>query len=199
MSDNLNMTAPGAGAGYNGDIFDRLLRERIIFLGSQVDDEIANKLCAQILLLSAEDPTRDISLYINSPGGSVTAGMAIYDTMKYSPCDIATYGMGLAASMGQFLLSGGTPGKRYALPHARIMMHQPSAGVGGTAADIAIQAEQFAQTKREMAKLIAEHTGQTFEQVTTDSDRDRWFTAEQAKEYGLVDHVITLAEGPISN
>ncbi|MBD8029173.1 ATP-dependent Clp protease proteolytic subunit [Corynebacterium sp. Sa1YVA5] len=199
MSDNLNMTAPGAGAGYNGDIFDRLLRERIIFLGSQVDDEIANKLCAQILLLSAEDPTRDISLYINSPGGSVTAGMAIYDTMKYSPCDIATYGMGLAASMGQFLLSGGTPGKRYALPHARIMMHQPSAGVGGTAADIAIQAEQFAQTKREMAKLIAEHTGQTFEQVTKDSDRDRWFTAEQAKEYGLVDHVITLAEGPISN
>jgi len=199
MSDNLNMTAPGAGAGYNGDIFDRLLRERIIFLGSQVDDEIANKLCAQILLLSAEDPTRDISLYINSPGGSVTAGMAIYDTMKYSPCDIATYGMGLAASIGQFLLSGGTPGKRYALPHARIMMHQPSAGVGGTAADIAIQAEQFAQTKREMAKLIAEHTGQTFEQVTKDSDRDRWFTAEQAKEYGLVDHVITLAEGPISN
>ena len=199
MSDNLNMTAPGAGAGYNGDIFDRLLRERIIFLGSQVDDEIANKLCAQILLLSAEDPTRDISLYINSPGGSVTAGMAIYDTMKYSPCDIATYGMGLAASMGQFLLSGGTPGKRYALPHARIMMHQPSAGVGGTAADIAIQAEQFAQPKREMAKLIAAHTGQTFEQVTKDSDRDRWFTAEQAKEYGLVDHVITLAEGPISN
>lgn len=199
MSENLKMTAPGAGAGYNGDIYDRLLRERIIFLGSQVDDEIANKLCAQILLLSAEDPTRDISLYINSPGGSVTAGMAIYDTMKYSPCDIATYGMGLAASMGQFLLSGGTPGKRYALAHARIMMHQPSAGVGGTAADIAIQAEQFAQTKREMAKLIAEHTGQTFEQITKDSDRDRWFTAEQAKEYGLVDQVITLAEGPISN
>ncbi len=199
MSDNLKMTAPGAGASYSGDIYDRLLRERIIFLGSQVDDEIANKLCAQILLLSAEDPTRDISLYINSPGGSVTAGMAIYDTMKYSPCDIATYGMGLAASMGQFLLSGGTPGKRYALPHARIMMHQPSAGVGGTAADIAIQAEQFAQTKREMAQLIAEHTGQTFEQITKDSDRDRWFTAEGAKEYGLVDHVITLAEGPISN
>ena len=118
MSENLKMTAPGTGPGYSGDIYDRLLRERIIFLGSQVDDEIANKLCAQILLLSAEDPTRDISLYINSPGGSVTAGMAIYDTMKYSPCDIATYGMGLAASMGQFLLSGGTPGKRYALPHA---------------------------------------------------------------------------------
>ena len=197
MSD-LRMAAQG-GPGFGNDVFDRLLSERIIFLGSQVDDEIANKLCAQILLLSAEDPTRDISLYINSPGGSVTAGMAIYDTMKYSPCDIATYGMGLAASMGQFLLSGGTKGKRFALPHARIMMHQPSAGVGGTAADIAIQAEQFAATKREMAQLIAEHTGQTFEQISKDSDRDRWFTAQEAKDYGLVDHVITLAEGPISN
>ncbi|ANE04635.1 ATP-dependent Clp protease proteolytic subunit [Corynebacterium crudilactis] len=197
MSD-IRMAAPG-GPGFGNDVFDRLLSERIIFLGSQVDDEIANKLCAQILLLSAEDPTRDISLYINSPGGSVTAGMAIYDTMKYSPCDIATYGMGLAASMGQFLLSGGTKGKRFALPHARIMMHQPSAGVGGTAADIAIQAEQFAATKREMAQLIAEHTGQSFEQISKDSDRDRWFTAQEAKDYGLVDHVITLAEGPISN
>lgn len=175
-------------------VYERLLRERIIFLGTQVDDDIANKLCAQILLLSAEDPTKDISLYINSPGGSVTAGMAIYDTMKYAPCDIATYGMGLAASMGQFLLSAGTKGKRYALPHARIMMHQPSAGVGGTAADIAIQAEQFAHTKKEMAELIAEFTGQTVEQITKDSDRDRWFTAEQAKEYGFVDHVITSAK-----
>lgn len=199
-SDQLQMTTP-AGSGLNlGDsVYERLLYERIIFLGTQVDDEIANKLCAQILLLSAEDPTRDISLYINSPGGSVTAGMAIYDTMKYSPCDISTYGMGLAASMGQFLLSGGTKGKRYALPHARIMMHQPSAGVGGTAADIAIQAEQFAQTKREMAELIAEHTGQTFEQITKDSDRDRWMTAQQAKEYGIVDHVIESVNGPLSN
>ena len=199
-SDQLQMTTP-AGSGLNlGDsVYERLLHERIIFLGTQVDDEIANKLCAQILLLSAEDPTRDISLYINSPGGSVTAGMAIYDTMKYSPCDISTYGMGLAASMGQFLLSGGTKGKRYALPHARIMMHQPSAGVGGTAADIAIQAEQFAQTKREMAELIAEHTGQTFEQITNDSDRDRWMTAQQAKEYGIVDHVIESVNGPLSN
>lgn len=199
-SDQLQMTTP-AGSGLNlGDsVYERLLHERIIFLGTQVDDEIANKLCAQILLLSAEDPTRDISLYINSPGGSVTAGMAIYDTMKYSPCDISTYGMGLAASMGQFLLSGGTKGKRYALPHARIMMHQPSAGVGGTAADIAIQAEQFAQTKREMAELIAEHTGQTFEQITKDSDRDRWMTAQQAKEYGIVDHVIASVNGPLSN
>lgn len=199
MSGNIEMNSPGTGMSLGDSVYERLLRERIIFLGTQVDDEIANKLCAQILLLSAEDPTRDISLYINSPGGSVTAGMAIYDTMKYSPCDIATYGMGLAASMGQFLLSGGTKGKRYALPHARIMMHQPSAGVGGTAADIAIQAEQFAQTKIEMAKLIAEHTGQTFEQITKDSDRDRWFTAQQAKEYGIVDHVIESVNGPISN
>ncbi|UIZ91756.1 ATP-dependent Clp protease proteolytic subunit [Corynebacterium sp. CNCTC7651] len=186
------MTSPN-GMNLGDSVYERLLRERIIFLGQEVDDEIANKLCAQILLLSAEDPTRDISLYINSPGGSVTAGMAIYDTMRYSPCDIATYGMGLAASMGQFLLSGGTKGKRYALPHARIMMHQPSAGVGGTAADIAIQAKQFAQTKREMAELIAEHTGQSFEQITKDSDRDRWFTAQEAKEYGIVDHVIEEA------
>lgn len=175
-------------------VFDKLLKERILFLGDQVDDQIANKLCAQMLLLAAEDPERDIALYINSPGGSVTAGMAIYDTMKFVPCDVATYGMGLAASMGQFLLSAGTPGKRYALPHARIMMHQPSAGVGGTAADIAIQAEQFAYTKREMAELIAEFTGQTVEQITKDSDRDRWFTAQQAKEYGFVDHVITSAK-----
>lgn len=186
------MTSPN-GMNLGDSVYERLLRERIIFLGQEVDDEIANKLCAQILLLSAEDPTRDISLYINSPGGSVTAGMAIYDTMRYSPCDVATYGMGLAASMGQFLLSGGTKGKRYALPHARIMMHQPSAGVGGTAADIAIQAEQFAQTKREMAELIAEHTGQTFEQITKDSDRDRWFNAYEARDYGIVDHVIENA------
>ena len=199
MSDKPQMTSPSAGMNLGDSFYERLLSERIIFLGTQVDDEIANKLCAQILLLSAEDPTRDISLYINSPGGSVTAGMAIYDTMKYSPCDIRTYGMGLAASMGQFLLSGGTKGKRFALPHARIMMHQPSAGVGGTASDIAIQAEQFAATKREMAELIAEHTGQTFEQITKDSDRDRWFTAQQAKEYGIVDHVIDSASGPISN
>lgn len=194
MTDISRMHSAPAGLNLSDSVFERLLRERIIFLGSQVDDEIANKLCAQILLLSAEDPNRDISLYINSPGGSVTAGMAIYDTMKYSPCDVATYGMGLAASMGQFLLSAGTKGKRYALPHARIMVHQPSAGVGGTAADIAIQAEQFAHTKREMAELIAQHTGQTVEQITKDSDRDRWFTAEEAKDYGFVDHVISSAK-----
>ncbi|MDU7287998.1 ATP-dependent Clp protease proteolytic subunit [Corynebacterium kroppenstedtii] len=183
-----------AGLNLNDSVFERLLRERIIFLGTDVNDDIANRLCAQILLLSAEDPTRDISLYINSPGGSVTAGMAIYDTMTYVPCDIATYGMGLAASMGQFLLTAGTKGKRYALPHARILMHQPSAGVGGTAADIAIQAEQFARTKRDLAELNAQHTGQPLERIQKDSDRDRWFDAQEALEYGFVDQVITSAK-----
>ncbi|MBE7188149.1 MAG: ATP-dependent Clp protease proteolytic subunit [Jatrophihabitans endophyticus] len=181
-------------------VYDRLLRERIIFLGQPVDDQIANQLCAQILLLSAEEPERDINLYINSPGGSVTAGMAIFDTMQFVDCDIATYAMGLAASMGQFLLSAGTPGKRYALPHARILMHQPSAGIGGTAADIAIQAEQFKLTKVEMAELIAQHTGQPVEKIQEDSDRDRWFTAQQALEYGFVDHVVSrVAQVPGSN
>ena len=185
------MRSSGAGMNLNDSVYDRLLRERIIFLGQPVDDTIANQICAQLLLLSAEDNSRDIALYINSPGGSVTAGMAIFDTMQFVDCDIATYAMGLAASMGQFLLSAGTRGKRYALPHARIMMHQPSAGIGGTASDIAIQAEQFKLTKTEMARLIAEHTGQTLEQVQADSERDRWFTAEAAKEYGFVDHVVS--------
>jgi ATP-dependent Clp protease protease subunit len=187
------MTAAASGLNLSDSVYERLLRERIIFLGTQVDDDIANKLCAQIILLSAEDATRDIHLYINSPGGSVTAGMAIFDTMEFAECDVATYGMGLAASMGQFLLSAGAKGKRYALPHARIMMHQPSAGIGGSASDIAIMAEQFAHTKSEMAELIALHTGQTVEQITEDSDRDRWFTATAAKEYGFVDHVVSRA------
>ena len=179
----------GSMMNLNDSVYERLLRERIIFLGSQVDDVIANQLAAQMLLLSAEDPTRDIHLYINSPGGSVTAGMAIFDTMQFIDCDVATYAMGLAASMGQFLLTAGTKGKRYSLPHTRILMHQPSAGVGGTASDIAIQAEQMAYTKRVLAERIAFHTGQPVEQIETDSDRDRWFTAEQAKEYGIIDHV----------
>ncbi|MEV2221630.1 ATP-dependent Clp protease proteolytic subunit [Nocardia vinacea] len=187
------MTSATAGLNLSDSVYERLLRERIIFLGTQVDDDIANKLCAQILLLSAEDSTRDISLYINSPGGSVTAGMAIYDTMQFAECDIATFGMGLAASMGQFLLTAGTKGKRSALPHARIMMHQPSAGIGGSAADIAIMAEQFAHTKRELNELQALHTGKSIEQVTVDADRDRWFTAQQALEYGFIDRVITHA------
>ena len=174
--------------------YNKLFEERIIFLGVQIDDASANDVMAQLLLLAAEDPKRDIHLYINSPGGSVTAGMAIYDTMQLVECDVATFAMGLAASMGQFLLSSGTPGKRYALAHARILMHQPSAGIGGTASDIAIQAEQYKLTKREMAELIAKQTGQTVEQIERDSDRDRWFTAQQALEYGFVDQVLTRAE-----
>ncbi len=187
------MTAPTAGLNLSDSVYERLLRERIIFLGTQVDDDIANKICAQILLLSAEDPARDISLYINSPGGSVNAGMAIYDTMQFAECDIATYGMGLAASMGQFLLTAGAKGKRFALPHTRIMMHQPSAGIGGSAADIAIMAEQFAYTKRELNELQAMHTGKPVEQINADADRDRWFTPQQALEYGFIDQVITSA------
>jgi ATP-dependent Clp protease protease subunit len=183
--------SPGAGMNLNDSVYDRLLRERIIFLGQQVDDTIANQICAQLLLLSAEDSSREIALYINSPGGSVTAGMAIFDTMQFVEGDVATYALGLAASMGQFLLSAGTKGKRYALPHARIMMHQPSAGIGGTASDIAIQAEQYKLTKAEMNRLNAEHTGQTIERISADSERDRWFTAEQALEYGFVDHVVS--------
>ena len=184
---------PQGGMGLDDHIYQRLLKERIIFLGSDVRDDNANAICAQMLLLAAEDPDKDIWLYINSPGGSVSAGMAIYDTMKWIPNDVATVAMGLAASMGQFLLSAGTRGKRYATPHARVMMHQPSGGIGGTASDIKIQAEQMLYTKNKMAELIAEHTGQTVEQITTDSDRDRWFSAEEAKEYGFVDHVFERA------
>jgi ATP-dependent Clp protease protease subunit len=187
------MRAPAGGMNLNDSVFERLLRERIVFLGSQVDDPIANQICAQLLLLSAEDPERDIALYINSPGGSVSAGMAIYDTMQYVENDVATYAMGLAASMGQFLLCAGAPGKRYATPHARIMMHQPSGGIGGTASDIAIQAEQMLYTKKVMQERIAFHTGQTVDQIERDSDRDRWFTAEEAKDYGFVDQVVARA------
>jgi ATP-dependent Clp protease protease subunit len=172
------------------DIFNRLLKSRIIMLGTDVNDDVANQICAQLLYLDAEDDTKDIWLYVNSPGGSVTAGMAIYDTMQFVGCDIATVCLGLAASMGQFLLCAGTPGKRYSLPNARIMMHQPSAGLRGQAADIAIQAEQLTYTKRRMAELIAHHSGQPVDQITQDSERDRWFTAEQAKSYGVIDHVI---------
>ncbi len=185
---------PGPQAGLDDHIFNRLLKERIIFLGSDVRDDNANAICAQMLLLAAEDSEKDIWLYINSPGGSVTAGMAIFDTMQWVPNDVATVAMGMAASMGQFLLSAGTPGKRYATPHARVMMHQPSGGIGGTASDIKIQAEQLLHIKKQMAELIAQHTGQTIEQIETDSDRDRWFTAAEAKEYGFVDKVITKAD-----
>jgi ATP-dependent Clp protease protease subunit len=182
--------------GFNNlddSVFNRLLKERIIFLGSEVNDQIGNRICAQLLLLAAEDDDRDIVLYINSPGGSVSAGMAIYDTMQFIKNDVATVAMGLAASMGQLLLCAGAPGKRYALPHARIMMHQPSGGIGGTASDIAIQAEQMLYTKRMFQERVAFHTGQEQQQIEADSDRDRWFTAEQAREYGFIDKVVTGA------
>ena len=187
--------APQPGSmGFDDGVYQRLLRERIIFLGSVVEDANSNAIAAQMLLLAAEDPDKDIYLYINSPGGSVSAGMAIYDTMQYIQNDVATVAMGLAASMGQFLLCAGAPGKRYALPHARIMMHQPSGGLGGTASDIKIQAEQMLYTKRKMAELIASHTGQPVDQIETDSDRDRWFPADEAQEYGFVDHVVRSAK-----
>jgi len=179
---------------FDSAVFERLLSKRIIVLGTEVNDESANRICGQLILLAAEDSERDIAFWINSPGGSVSAGMAIYDTMKFIKNEVSTVVMGMAASMGQFLLSAGTPGKRYALPHSRVMMHQPSGGIGGTAADIAIQAEQMLFTKRVMQQLIAEHTGQTYEQIEADSDRDRWFTAPEAKEYGFVDRVVEGAE-----
>ncbi|MCO6006110.1 ATP-dependent Clp protease proteolytic subunit [Actinoallomurus purpureus] len=175
-------------------VFQRLLRERIIVLGQEVDDEIANRICAEMLLLSAEDRQRDIHLYINSPGGSVTAGMAIYDIMQFIPNDVATLSMGFTASMGQFLLCAGAPGKRYALPHTSILMHQPSGGIRGVAADIRIQAEHMRAVKRLMLERIAHHTGQPVERIEADSDRDRYFTAEEAREYGFVDHVVRSAD-----
>src|SRR4051795_5310958 len=190
----IQMRGGASGMNLNDSVYERLLRERIVFLGSQVDDPIANQICAQLLLLSAEDPERDIFLYINSPGGSVSAGMAIYDTMQFVTNDVATVAVGLAASMGQFLLCAGATGKRYATPHARIMMHQPSGGIGGTASDIAIQAEQMLYTKKIMQERIAFHTAQTVEQIEKDSDRDRWFSAEEAMEYGFVDHVVSGAK-----
>jgi ATP-dependent Clp protease protease subunit len=173
------------------DLNQRLLRERIVFLGSQVDQSAANRICAELLLLEAEDPGKDISLYINSPGGSVTDGLAIYDTMQYVNCDIRTICVGMAASMGQFLLCAGTKGKRFSLPHSRILMHQPSmGGMQGQASDIAIQAEQIVYMKTMLAERISFHTGQSLERIDADSDRDRWFTAQEALEYGFIDAVI---------
>ncbi|MEI6868097.1 MAG: ATP-dependent Clp protease proteolytic subunit [Actinomycetes bacterium] len=186
-------SASSNAGGLDDQVYQRLLRERIIFMGGQVEDGMANAIAAQMLLLAAEDQEKDIYLYINSPGGSVSAGMAIYDTMQYIKNDVATVAMGLAASMGQFLLCAGAAGKRYALPNARILMHQPLGGIGGTATEIKIQAEQMSFTKRKMAELIAFHSGQSIETITADSDRDRWFDAEEAKSYGLVDHVVRSA------
>lgn len=183
----------GAGT-FDDQLASRLLHQRIVVLGQEVDDPIANRICAQLLLLSAEDPKRDISLYINSPGGSVSAGLAIMDTMRLIPNDVSTLAMGLAASMGQFLLSAGTRGKRYALPHARVLMHQGSAGIGGTAVDIEIQAQNLEHVRDTVLALIAEHTGQPVARIEADSARDRWFTATEAREYGLIDEVITTLD-----
>lgn len=186
---------PSLGGGLGDQVYSRLLNDRIIFLGQQVDDEIANKITAQMLLLAAADQDKDIYLYINSPGGSVTAGMAVYDTMQYIQNDVVTIGMGMAASMGQFLLTGGAAGKRFALPNTDILMHQGSAGIGGTASDIKIQAEYLIRTKKRMAEITAAHSGQTVETIIRDGDRDRWYTAEEAKDYGLIDEIISAASG----
>jgi ATP-dependent Clp protease, protease subunit len=172
----------------------RLLYQRIIVLGTEVDDRVANRLCAQLLLLSAEDSRSDISLYINSPGGSVSAGLAIYDTMRLIPNDVRTLAMGLAGSMGQFLLCAGTAGKRFSLPHAQVLMHQGSAGFGGTAADVEIYAEQLERTGALMIRLISKHTGQPVETIENDSQRDRWFSAEEARDYGIIDHIVERVE-----
>ena len=190
LPENAQFMASGTVANPQTDIYHRLLQDRIVVLGTDVNDEIANYITAQLLYLEGQDKEKPIWLYINSPGGSVSAGMAIYDTMQFVDCEVGTICMGMGASMGQFLLCAGAPGKRYALPHARIMMHQPLGGVQGQATDIAIQAEQMAYTKKLLQERIAHHTGQTVEQVEIDSDRDRWFTAEQAKDYGIIDHVI---------
>jgi ATP-dependent Clp protease protease subunit len=172
-------------------VYQQLLRDRIVFLGSEVNDEVANRIIAQLLLLAADDPVKDITFYINSPGGSVTAGMAIYDTMQLVKPDVSTYGLGFVASMGQFLLSSGAPGKRYLLPNTRIVMHQPSAGISGAATDIAIQAEVFGKMKRRIAEITSRQTGQTVERITADADRDRWFDADEALAYGFVDRIVT--------
>ena len=178
-----------AETGFPPTVFDRLLRDRIIWLGEDVRDDNANEICAKILLLAAEDPNKDIFLYINSPGGSVTAGMAIYDTMQFVPNDIVTVGIGMAASMGQLLLTSGTIGKRYITPNARVLLHQPHGGFGGTSSDIQTQAQLILDMKRRLAEITAERTGKTVEQVNADGDRDRWFTAQEALEYGFVDHL----------
>ena len=187
---NTGAAGDGSQLGLGDSVYQRLLKERIIWLGGEVRDENANAICAQLLLLAAEDPDRDIYLYINSPGGSVTAGMAIYDTMQYIKPDVVTVGMGLAASMGQFLLTAGAPGKRYITPHTRVLLHQPLGGAGGSATEIRINADLILGMKKELASITAARTGKTVEQVEADGDRDHWFTAQEALEYGFVDRVI---------
>ena len=194
MSETWTDRGPGNGvSGYHDSIKERLLRDRILFLEGEVRDEMANDIVRQLLLLSAEDPDQDINLYINSPGGSVSAGMAIYDTMQFVKSDVATFGMGMCASMGQFLLTAGAADKRYALPHCRVMMHQPLGGLGGVQSLVAKQAEQMVIIKRQMAELIAHHSGQPVDKIVEDSEWEKWFSAEEAKDYGIVDHVVTSA------
>ena len=187
---NTGVAGEGSQLGLGDSVYQRLLKERIIWLGGEVRDDNANAICAQLLLLAAEDPDRDIYLYINSPGGSVTAGMAIYDTMQYIKPDVVTVGMGMAASMGQFLLTAGAPGKRYITPHTRVLLHQPLGGAGGSATEIRINADLILGMKKELAAITASRTGKTVEQVEADGDRDHWFTAQEALEYGFVDRVI---------
>ena len=175
------------------DIYSRLLKDRIIFLGQQVDDQISNALVAQMLFLQSDDPKADIHLYINSPGGSITAGMAIYDTMQFVSCDVATYCMGQAASMGAVLLTAGAAGKRYALPNARIMIHQPLAGMQGSAREIEIHVEELRRIKKRMNEIMIEHTGHTLEKIEEDTDRDRFMSAEEAQTYSLIDKVVKNA------
>ncbi|EYT50654.1 Clp protease ClpP [Brachybacterium muris UCD-AY4] len=198
MTSTPHLESPRGAAGdtpmgLDDNVYQRLLRERIVWLGSEVRDENSNAICAKMLLLAAEDPTKDIYLYINSPGGSITAGMAIYDTMQYIQPDVVTVGMGMAASMGQFLLSSGTKGKRFITPHARVLMHQPLGGLGGTASEIKIQADLILSMKKQMAEITAEQTGKSVEQIIADGDRDHWFTAPEAMEYGFVDKIVERA------
>ena len=174
------------------DIYSRLLKDRIIFIGTPIDDFVANAVIAQMLLLQMEDPKKDIQLYVNSPGGSVTDGMAIYDTMRFLTCDVKTYCMGMAASMATVLVAAGTPGKRYALPHSRLMIHQPSGGAGGQTADISIAAREILRWRAELNGILSEHTGQTVEKIEKDSDRDYYMTAQEAKTYGMIDQVLTF-------
>ena len=199
MTSTPHLESPRGAAGdtpmgLDDNVYQRLLRERIVWLGSEVRDENSNAICAKMLLLAAEDPTKDIYLYINSPGGSITAGMAIYDTMQLIEPDVATVGLGMCASMGQFLLSSGTKGKRYLTSHARVLMHQPSGGIGGTATDVRINAELIMDMKKTMSELTAEQTGHTLEEIYRDNEYDHWFTAQEALDYGFVDKLVTTPD-----
>ena len=191
---NTGAVGEGSQLGLGDSVYQRLLKERIIWLGGEVRDENANAICAQLLLLAAEDPDRDIYLYINSPGGSVTAGMAIYDTMQYIGCDVSTICTGMAASMASVLLVAGTKGKRFALPHSRVMIHQPLGGMQGQASDLEIAAREILKVKEELYTILSEHSGQPFETIQRDSDRDYWMTATEAQAYGMVDRVLTRTE-----